>query len=132
MWSLSFKEKKEIYSSRRCEVGGQTPGITDDNKPAKVLDDDIQPVTWHGQPKSLYAELGHAPKAKAFVNLTSIDDVLAEHCIENNIPYVGFVFNECHRKALETRLAQRTFALMQDENSPLYQPKLCTLLGKRP
>ena len=129
MWRLTFAEKKVIYASNRIDVGGPTPGIN--GKHNARDNSDLEPVAFHGQSKAMYAELGHMLKAKAFVNLTNADDVLAEHCVENKIPYLGVVFNVAHRQALLKRLVSRVFVLMQEESSPLFQPGLVKLLGKK-
>ena len=126
MWRVKAKRKKAMYGSFKFDVGGSTPGVTGT---VARSDDDEEPVCFHGLSKVVYAEMTHMLRATAVWNLTTCDDVLAEHCIENKIPYLGFVYTEEHKQELYTRLVARTFALMQEEGNNLYEPGLVKILG---
>ena len=95
----------------------------------KRLDEDIEPVCWMDRPKVLYQELSHMVKAQAWICFTSLDDQLPEHCVENKIPYLGFVLTDDHKQLLRKRIISRVFACFQDEGSPLFQPGLLEILG---
>ena len=103
-----------MYGSFKFDVGGSTPGVTGT---VARSDDDEEPVCFNGLSKVVYAEMTHMLRATAVWILTTCDDVLAERCIENKIPYLGVVYTEEHKQELYTRLVARTFALMQEEGT---------------
>lgn len=61
----------------------------------------------------------------AVIDLTAGDGNLACVCLSHKIPYLGVCFNEAHRLALHTRMAQVVFMMYLDPNSPLHDANLC-------
>ncbi len=134
MWQLLGGEKKLLYGIQgRAEVGGQTPGLSKDD--AKHMprrkDTDLEPVCYHSMNKQLIEELTHSFQIKGWINCTACEGTLEEHCIEYKLPCLSVCFTEKHIELLNNRLLKRAFALMQEQESPLFEPGLTTILGKK-
>ena len=78
----------------------------------------------------VYDEILHRTGAKAVVDLTASDGVLALTCLQSGTPYVGFCHNSLHVAALTRRLQSKVFAMLTNESCvPFYNPSLGKLLA---
>ncbi len=134
MWQLLGSEKKLLYGIQgRAEVGGQTPGLSKEeakNMPRR-RDTDCEPVCYHSMNKQLIEEMTHSFQIKGWINCTACEGTLEEHCIEHKLPCLSVCFTEKHVELLSSQLLKRVFALMQEQESPLFEPGLIAILGKK-
>ena len=132
-WKLPFKEKREVFGSRRIAVGGPTVNMSADDTVAaerhKVLeknrpreDDDVEPRFYHSLPPSLFEEIAHSFGAESVIDLTPGDGALAMAALELGIPYFGFCLTDEHMSKLHDRLKALTLAAMKNEKSALFEP----------
>ncbi|MCP4241117.1 MAG: hypothetical protein GY772_11200 [bacterium] len=158
---MTFKEKKAIYGRCRVAVGGSlgAPGGSDgadgsgddDEEPdgggedAPQLraaglgrgkdtgrrDDTVEPLCFQQLPKVLYQELLHTCAAKAVYDLTVGDGTFLLACVERKVPCVGLCYTEEHVSQLYKHLQEEVFKLFQLEDSPLYEPTLAVIVGRK-
>ena len=77
----------------------------------------------------VYDEIMHHTGAKAVVDLTASDGVLALTCLQAGTPYFGFCHNSLHVAALTRRLQSKVFAMLSNESCvSFYNPSLGELL----
>ena len=123
IWQMTIAEKKKVYGPARIEVGGTTPGAGEGPAPVR-RPETIEPVGYHTKPASAYEELDHAYKARAWIDLTCLDETLAVLCVQKRKPFLGFCLTEYHLKLLSQRIVERIFARFQVEGDALYQAEL--------
>ncbi len=146
LWMLPFGHKKSLYGvAGRVPVGG--PGDRA-SEPSNLEDIDeeieswttrapnrtnatLEPVCYGAETVEFYEDLIDWHRAKAFINLTSTDINAALACIRTKVPYVGITWTDYHKDIFTTELVRQTFALLQDEKSPLYEAELVQLLGQK-
>jgi len=80
----------------------------------------------------LYEEILHRTGARAVIDLTASDGVLALACLSKGVPYFGFCHNSSHVAALTRRLQSQVFGLLADEGLPFFNSALAMLLAADP
>ena len=80
----------------------------------------------------LYEEILHRAGAKAVIDLTASDGVLALACLSKGVPYFGICHNSLHLAALTRRLQSQVFRLLADESLPFFNSGLAELLAADP
>jgi hypothetical protein len=137
LWSLNFGQKKALYGTGgRIAVGGpadkEEEEIDAKHKVVHRINTTVEPVAFMDMSVEFYEDMYDAYHAKTVINLTSAGLNAAVAAIRMKIPYIGIVWTEAHSDFYQAALIQRVFTSMQEENNPLYEPELATLLGNKP
>lgn len=105
-WTVSWKDKKEMYGKRNLiPVGGKTEGADPDaEQPERKTDTTEVPVAYHGMPSVWYEELIHTFFTKSVVDLTPVDGRFAWQALVHRVGYVGIAFTPKHADAIYKRL----------------------------
>ena len=104
-------------------------------KKSRRTEDTIEPITWHGTSDHAWDEIlniagANNPLPKLVCELVATEDTLAFKCLQKKLPYLGICFTEYHRNLLRTRLAQRVFQSMMEDDSPFGSPESRSALQK--
>ena len=151
-WQVTVAAKKKVYGPEGLvRPGGPDPLLSagqsaasadleaeSGEAPSKKLrrtDDTIEPMTWHGTSDQAWDEIlniagANNPLPKMVTELVATEDSLAFKCLQKKLPYLGICFSEYHRKLLRTRLAQRVFMSMMEDDSPFGSPESRSTLQK--
>ena len=122
-WTLTLKQKKELYGPLRVPVGGATDGEIFDR-----ADGDMEPASWHLSAPELYQELFQSETmADAVLDFTPFD-VATWQAFKSQLPYIGVCFTEAHRDLLFERLSALAVHEMRQPGSFLYDPILAEAL----
>ena len=127
---VPWKEKKDFYSASAkiaCRVGGSSlPGSEElDRKPETV-----EPVNVHGYVAVFWEEIIHSHSVAGVVDFTAGAGYLAEACLSEKIPYVGFIQTPTSERILRRCLFKRTWDLMCKPGSAHYTMALRSLAVK--
>ena len=123
-WRKSFDMKKKMLGARRVDVGG---------KSAETLvrkGSDLEPVSYHQVPAPLYKCWLREFQVKAVIDWSAASGVLALECLKKDICYTGMCYSDCHMKELIDHLSDCVFQEFLDNESPLRDSALATLLSK--
>jgi hypothetical protein len=93
--------------------------------------DAIEAVSWGASSIEFYEDLFDWHKAKVIINLTSVDVNAAMAAVRAKLSYVGIVWTDAHKEMFLAEMLQRVFSSFQDESSPLYEPELVQILGRK-
>lgn len=127
-WQLATETKRRLMGEARTAGSSLDGGEGADSGPAAV-DSPAEPMNFESMVPAIWEEMIHRVSAKAVLNLTEADGVLATVCLEAGVPYLGISFGASHSEALLGRLAKVVFNKMADERcEDLYKPKLGNLL----
>ena len=155
-WKLTLDEKKALYGpENRKPVGGRSdgtvPGENEDDESndelAKVEDapkfsvpavvgagrgsglrpgTEVEPVFWFQFPVCFFRELLSSCFAKQVIDFTPGSGNCALAALDHGTGYLGFCFNEEHRKQVLARLANEVLSRMRDEGSTMYNAAYAT------
>ena len=133
-WLATFQDKRAMYGNMRTPVGGavETEHGSEPGQKRKRLDNDVEPMTYHGMIPEVYKELLHSHPAVAVMDFTACDGMLAAVCLELGVPYLGVVFSERHKEGLINHLAHYVFNAMMTETHQWYAAPLAAVLAKAP
>ena len=145
VWKMTIKDKKELYGAARLLPSGALPTAADsapDSEGPKQkrarTDATAEPVTFFGMTKDLAEDLAHQagnikdPKSiVGVIDLTPLDGIMGNMCLERGIPYLATALTEFHRTSLLQRLAQNVFQAYLTPNNPLHAPALCKIFTPR-
>ena len=81
----------------------------------------MEPVFWWEMPTKLIEEFVHLFNPSAVIDCNASAGGWAIHCVEKNIPYVGFVLSDVHLESLSTRLTATIDRLWRVPGSKLQQ-----------
>lgn len=130
-WRLSVREKRGLMGSARTM--GQAVAADTDHREARPSqdrdDDDVEPMNFDQMLPQVYGEVLYRAGAKAVIDLTCSDGVLAAECVALRIPYLGLCFTAAHAAALDARLASVVFRQFVTENSAIYKAPLALMLS---
>ena len=138
-WMMSVAEKTLLMSDGKSdleiadmpgEAGGEDSDIESRPPVAKKArsDDDKVPFKFMQMTPELYEEILHRAGARAVIDLTASDGVLAVACLSKGVPYFGICHNSSHVAALTMRLQSKVFSMLADEGLPFFNGALAELL----
>ena len=125
---IAWKEKKEFYSASAkiaCRVGGTGPpgSVEQDRKP-----ESMEPVNLQNYVAAFWEEALHNHSVMATVDFTPGAGYLAEACMSEKIPYVGFIQTPTACRVVRRYLSMRTWDLMCKPGSAHYDASLRNLI----
>ena len=125
---VAWKEKKEFYSASAkiaCRVGGAAPPGSEEveRKPETV-----EPANFHGYVSVFWEEVLHSHSVVGVVDFTPGAGYLAEACLAEKIPYVGFVQTATGERVVRRYLFKRMWDLMCKPGSAHYDATLRNLI----
>eukprot|EP00959_Pyramimonas_sp_CCMP1952_P078293 1636626-Pyramimonas_sp.AAC.1 len=128
MLRVPTEQVKEIIGkAANIAVGGATKDKTD--KPD--YGDGKEPPFYHCHPLVLDSEVSHSWPAVGHVDLTVGTGGRALYCVVHKLPYIGFCLTEAHKTAVIEFLETKTWEIIQQEGSPIYQPALAALFAEK-
>lgn len=126
-WQLPTESKRRLMGEAR--TAGSSLEASDADSGAATADAPTEPMNFESVVPAIWEELLHRVAAKAVVNLTESDGVLATVCLLSGVPYLGVTYGAAHSEALLARLAKVMFNKFNDERcEEHYKPKLASLL----
>ena len=117
---VAWKEKTDFYSASAkiaCRVGGVAPLGSEEleRKPETV-----EPANFHGYVSVFWEEILHSHSVVSVIDFTPGAGYLAEACLAEKIPYVGFVQTATGERVVRRYLFKRMWDLMCKPGSAHY------------
>jgi len=134
-WRMPFGSKKKLYGAG----GARTPPGTNANHASaagpkgqdKRTDAKIEPVFYMSLPAGFYRSYFKANNVVAVCNLTAGEGHAELACMELGIPCTSICHTEFHATELYTRLEEKAWKRMQEQDSGrLYEKRLKALIQK--
>lgn len=124
-----IEDKRRLMGEARCAPSAHEEKESSGGPAAAEEPSGQQPMHYESMLPQVYEELIHRVCAKAVIDLTSKDGVLATVCLLAGVPYLGLTFGSAHSDALKARLSKVMFNKFVDERATEhYKPKLAKLL----
>jgi len=134
-WRLTVGEKRHMMGDARSmgqAVTAEKTVADGSSSTALVRDDDqVEPMNFEQMLPEVYGEVLYRAGAKAVIDLTCSDGVLAAECLTLSIPYLGMCYSPQHAAALGARLSSVVFRKFVTENSGIYKSALASMLSKK-
>ena len=124
LWRVAPDVKKEMIG---CKI--LTGGANPNKVPKPVFGDGKEPVSWHCQAETFFAEVTHSFYAGVILHATETDGSCAVHCVKHQIPYVGIALTQKHADLLQAQVLTRLWHDSLDDKSPIYNASLANLLA---
>ena len=125
---IQWKDKKDVFSmacKAACKVGGAGP----EGSEATVRKPETwEPFSYHSYLSQVWAELIHSHSVEGVVDFTTGPGYVAEACLMEGIPYVGFTQTAQHEAAVRRYLFRRVWELTGKVGHRFFEPELHTLL----
>ena len=146
-WMMTVAEKRVLMGAGRAAVDAadipgedacdleDIPGVAGAQSAAKKHrkgDHDMVPFNFKQMIPDLYDEILHRTGAKAVIDLTASDGVLALACLAAGTPYIGICHNALHATAMKRRLQSQVFQKLSDVSMPFFNDALAELLAGDP
>jgi len=143
-WMMTVAEKRVLMGEGRAPLdlvdcrgedgddGDEVDLHQSAAKRPKRGDQEMVPFNMSQMLPELYAEILHRTGAKAVIDLTASDGVLALACLAAGTPYLGICHNAQHIVALLRRIQSQVFGQLSDESKPFYNGSLAALLADDP
>lgn len=131
-WRLTVGEKRHMMGEARSMGQAATSEKGPSDSTSYVRDDsEVEPMNFEQMLPEVYGEILYRAGAKAVVDLTCSDGVLAAECLALSIPYIGMCFSSSHAAALGARLSSLVFQKFVTENSGIYKSGLASMLSTK-
>ena len=129
MWSMSVKNKKLLYGTKRVRPGGPQEDDDDelsgeDEQDAKRTDETIEPAFFHPLTYETNDECVQSYNLNGVLDLTADNGDRAIACVSKGILYTGVCLTAHHLHMLKYHTMENIYNKMITEGSHMFQPKL--------